>query len=101
MPGPLAFTTTSVGQGRLAYLPAALNGSTVITQGELDAIWKGDEENGEMLGCKAVASQQIPSDILLAGVFSELLMASWGGIFTVLDNYTRAANDEVAITFNT
>jgi hypothetical protein len=101
VPGQLAFTTTSVGQGRLAYLPAALNGSTVITQGELDAIWKGDEENGEMLGCKAVASQQIPGDILLAGVFSELLMASWGGIFTTLDNYTRADRDEVAITFNT
>ena len=101
VPGQLAFTTTSVGQGRLAYLPAALNGSTVITQGELDAIWKGDEENGEMLGCKAVASQQIPGDILLAGVFSQLLMASWGGIFTTLDNYTRADRDEVAITFNT
>ncbi len=101
VPGELAFTTTSVGQGRLAYLPAALNGSTVITQGELDAIWKGDEESGEMLGCKAVASQQIPGDILLAGVFSKLLMASWGGIFTTLDNYTRADRDEVAITFNT
>jgi len=101
VPGELAFCTTSVGQGRLAFLPAALNGSTVITQGELDAIWKGDEENGEMLGCKAVASQQIPGDILLAGVFSELLMASWGGIFTTLDNYTRADRDEVAITFNT
>ena len=101
VPGELAFCTTSVGQGRLAYLPAALNGSTVITQGELDAIWKGDEENGEMLGCKAVASQQIPGDILLAGVFSQLLMASWGGIFTTLDNYTRADRDEVAITFNT
>ncbi len=101
VPGELSFTTTSVGQGRLAYLPAALNGSTVITQGELDAIWKGDEENGEMLGCKAVASQQIPGDILLAGVFSELLVASWGGIFTTLDNYTRADRDEVAITFNT
>lgn len=99
--GPLSFVTTSVGQGRLAYLPAALNGSTVITQGELDALWKGDEIDGEMLGCKAIASQQIPGDILLAGVFEELILASWGGIFTILDNYTRAANDEVAITFNT
>ncbi len=101
VPGELAFCTTSVGQGRLAFLPAALNGSTVITQGELDAIWKGDETTGMMLGCKAVASQQIPNDILLAGVFSQLLMASWGGIFTTLDNYTRADRDEVAITFNT
>lgn len=99
--GPLAFTTTSVGQGRLAYLPAALNGSTVITQGELDALWKGDEIDGEMLGCKAIASQQIPGDILLAGVFQHLLIASWGGIFTIVDNYTRADRDEVAITFNT
>lgn len=99
--GPLAFLTTSVGQGRLAYLPAALNGSTVITQGELDAIWKGDEIDGEMIGCKAVATQQIPGDILLAGVFEHLIIASWGGIFTILDNYTRADRDEVAITFNT
>ena len=99
--GPLAFTTTSVGQGRLAYLPAALNGSTVITQGELDALWKGDEEDGEMLGCTAIASQQVPGDILLAGVFEQMILASWGGIFTIVDNYSRAANDEVAITFNT
>ena len=99
--GPLSFATTSVGQGRLAYLPEALNGSTVITQGSLDALWKGDEIDGEIIGCKAVASQQIPGDILLAGVFEELILASWGGIFTILDNLTRAAQDEVAVTFNT
>jgi HK97 family phage major capsid protein len=99
--GPLAFATTSVGQGRLAFLPAALNGSTVITQGEKDAIWAGDEIDGQILGSKAVATQQIPGDILLAGVWENLILASWGGIFTILDNYTRAANDEVAITFNT
>lgn len=99
--GPLAFVTTSNAQGRLAFIPAALSGSTVITQGELDAIWKGDEIDGEILSCKAMASQQIPNDILLAGVFENLILASWGGIFTVVDNLTRADRDEVAITFNT
>lgn len=99
--GPMAFVTDSVARGRLRYLPAALSGSTVITQGELDALWKGGELDGEMLGYPAMASQQIPNHLLLAGVFQHLILASWGGIFTVIDNLTRAAQDEVAITFNT
>ncbi len=100
VPGRLAFTTTSSGQGRMAVLPETLVGSTVVS-GSTNAMWKGNEEDGEVLGCTAVASQQIPGDVLLAGVFSNLIIGSWGGINTILDNYTRADRDEVAVTFNT
>jgi HK97 family phage major capsid protein len=98
--GPIAFTTTSVGQGRMAVLPETLVGSTVIS-GATNAQWQGDELNGRVLQARAIASQQIPNDILLCGVFDQMLIGSWGGIVSVVDNYTRADRDEIALTLNT
>ena len=98
--GPLAFCTTSVGQGRLAVLPETLVNSTVVS-GSTAAIWHGDEEDGDIIGAKALASQQIPGDILLAGVYENLILGSWGGLVSVVDNYTRADRDEIALTLNT
>lgn len=98
--GSLGFATTSVGQGRLAVLPETLVGSTIVS-GSTAAIWKGDEENGTVLGSRALASQQIPNDILLAGVFENLMIGSWGGIVSIVDNFTRADRDEIALTLNT
>jgi len=98
--GPIGFATTSVGQGRLSVLPAGLVGATLVS-GVNGALWIGDEDNGSLIGAQAISSQQIPGNILLAGVFSNLLIAQWGGINVVIDNFTRADRDEVAITTNT
>jgi len=99
VPGPLAFATTSVGQGRLAVLPKTLVGATVVSNSD-EAIWKGDELDGTILDQKAIATQQIPGDILLAGVFENLMIGIFGGVVSVVDNWTRADRDEIAITFN-
>lgn len=99
VPGPLAFATTSVGQGRLAVLPKNLIGATVVSNSS-EAMWKGDELDGQLLDSKAMASQQIPGDILLAGVFANLMIGMFGGIVSTVDNFTRADRDEIAITFN-
>jgi hypothetical protein len=100
VPGPLGFTTTSVGQGRLSVLPETLVGSTVVS-GSTAAIWKGDELDGTILGARAIASQQVPGDLLVAGVWSNLIIGQWGGINVVVDNYTRAGRDEIVLTLNT
>ena len=81
-------------------LPETLVGSTVVS-GATNAIWQGDEEDGRVLQTKAMASQQIPNDILVAGVWENLLIGSWGGIVSIVDNYTRSDRDEVALTLNT
>ena len=97
--GPLAFATTSVGQGRLAVLPKILVGATIVSNAA-EAMWKGDELDGELLDTKAIASQQIPGDILLGGVYANLMIGLFGGIVSTVDNFTRADRDEIAITFN-
>lgn len=98
--GPIGFVTSSVAQGRLAVLPAGLVGATLVS-GINGALWIGDEANGSLIGATAIASQQIPNNTLLAGVWANLLVASWGGINVVIDNLTRADRDEIAITTNT
>lgn len=98
--GNLAFATTSVGRGRLKALPMTLVGSTVVSNPSV-AMWRGGEDDGTLLDFKAMATQQIPFDILLAGVFENMLIGMFGGIISIVDNFTRADRDEIALTLNT
>ena len=96
----MAFATTSVGRGRLTVLPATLVGSTVVS-GQTNALWVDQsDDSSRLIGRMAMDSQQIPGDILLAGVFKFLLLAQWGGINVLLNPYSRDDRDEWKLTLN-
>lgn len=62
----------------------------------------------ELLGYPAAVSTQVPSDLvkgasgstlsaLLFGDWSQLILANWGGIDIIIDEYTQAADAEVRL----
>lgn len=98
--GPLAYISTSATRGSLKITPATLTGSTVVS-GASNALWTGPEEDGRMNDAMALATQQVPNDQVLAGVFDHLIHAVWGGLDVVVDIFTKAKNAEVVLTINT
>jgi hypothetical protein len=56
---------------------------------------------GVMAGRLAGATNQMPNNQLLYGVWNEVIHAIWGGYDVVVDPFTLARNAEVAITINT
>jgi HK97 family phage major capsid protein len=59
---------------------------------------RDDELDGRVNGRRAVSSAQITGDIVIAGKFSEMLVATWLGVGIVVNNHTRAINAETVIT---
>ncbi len=86
--GSLSFVTTA--QSR-AVLKAALK--TAAVSGYL---W----ENDEMNGYAAMSSQQMASNRLLFGDFSQLILGSWGGMSILVDPMTIAEQNQTRIIVN-
>lgn len=103
--GKLAYASTSTVKGTLKTTAVALTGATVVASGEQNALWHesagsmGDED-GIMNGCQAIDSQQIPNNLVLAGVFDQFIEGLFGGFDVVVDPYTKAGNAEIVLTMN-
>lgn len=94
---PITYMSTPTVKGTLKTVAEALTGATTIG-GAQNAIWKaGDVVNGY----PALASNQIPNNLVIAGAFNQLIHAMWGGLDVVVDYYTKAVNAEIAVTINT
>lgn len=100
--GPLVYVSTPGTKGSLKTVAEALTGATTIG-GSQNAIWKPgrDPEEGMVNGYRALDSNQIPNNLVIAGDFSEFIRALWGGFDVVVEPYTKAPNAEWAITMNT
>jgi HK97 family phage major capsid protein len=95
--GLISYLTTPTMRGRLKQTQkfSGTNGSPV---------WDGNEMNGY----SGFTTTQVPSDLtkgtnsdchaIIAGDFSQLLMAQWGGTDFVIDPYTLADSGEIKIT---
>jgi HK97 family phage major capsid protein len=104
--GKLAYTSTSTVKGKLKSTAVALTGATVVASGEQNALWHEDansmgDEDGILNGCQAVDSQQIPLNLVMAGVFDNFIHGIFGGFDVVVDPYTKAGNAEWLVTMNT
>lgn len=98
----LAYASTSATKGSLKTVAEALTGATTIG-GAQNAIWhKGvggtGEDDGEVNGYKAVDSQQIPNNLVLAGAFNNFLMGMWAGLDVVVNPYSLDLQAEYRIT---
>ena len=92
--------TTSNARGRLETLAKLLVGATTVASVPL---WESDvEPMGRINGYPAIDSQQVPSDLLIFGVWANnVIHALWGGLDIVVDPYSLSVNGEVKIVFNT
>lgn len=89
--GNLGFVTTPGMAGKLRQtLVASAAGSKMI--------WEGKNEDGEVAGYKALASNQVSAVLgsgtnehgILFGNWSEMIIGQWGGIEITIDPYTLA-----------
>lgn len=98
----LAFASTPATEGSLSGVAEALTGATTVG-GAQNAIWKpgADQVEGRMVGCPAIASNQVPNDQVILGAFIHLIHAIWGGLDIVVDQFTKAKNAETVISINT
>ncbi len=98
----MAYVTNPNAKGRLKTLALLPVGATVTATRTLWEGVLGDGSNdGEMNGYRAASTNQIPNNLLLFGVFSEVIHAMWGGYDVVVNPYSLDTNAEVRITLNT
>jgi len=96
----IAYVSTTATRGSLKTVAEALTGATTIG-GRQNAIWQGGLMDGTVNFCQAIASNQIPGNLVVAGAFEHLIHAMWSGLDVVVDHFTLAPNAEVKITINT
>ena len=70
--------------------------TTLKDSGVSGYLWEGTTVNGYA----AKATNQVPSDKVVFGDFSELIIATWGVMSLVVDPYTKAASGQQVITVN-
>jgi HK97 family phage major capsid protein len=96
--GEMAYVTTPTAAGVLQSAAKLLVGATTVAA---VPIWEGGGTMGRINGYTAEATNQMPNNMMLFGVMSEVIHALWGGLDVVIDPYTLAKNAEVVITMNT
>lgn len=94
---PITYVSTPATKGNYKTCPETLTGATVLS-GAQNAVWKPDNT---MNGYPAIDSNQVPSNLVLAGAWTHLIHALWGGLDITVDYYTKAINAEIRITINT
>ena len=99
--GEMGYLTTPTAKGRLKTLGKLPVGANVVATETLWGGMLGDGSNdGEMNGYRAGSTNQIPNNQLLFGVFSQAILAMWGGYDVVVNPYSLDINAEVRITVN-
>lgn len=96
--GEMGYVTTPTSSGLLQYTAKLLAGATTVAA---EPLWVGGGITGTVNGYRALASNQVPNNQVIFGVWSQCIQAIWGGLDVVIDPYTLARNAEVAITINT
>lgn len=97
----LTYLSTPTVRGALKTVAEALTGATTIG-GSQNALWKGQGgQDGMMNGYRALASNQIPGNLVLLGAFNQAIMGLWGGFDVVVDYFSKKQNAEVEIAINT
>lgn len=70
--------------------------TTLKSSGVAGYLWEGSTVNGY----EAKATNQVPSNKVIFGDFSELIIATWGVMSVVVDPFTKAASGQQVITVN-
>lgn len=83
--GSMAYITTAATRGKWK--------GAVKVAGQAHFLWEGNEVNGY----PAFVSQQVPSDRVIFGDFSNLIIADWAGLDVVVDPYSRADYAEIKV----
>jgi len=96
--GEMGYVTTPAASGVLQSAAKLLVGATTVAAVPL---WEGGGVDGRINGYPAKATNQVPNNQMLFGVFSEIIHALWGGMDVVVDPFTLADKAEVKITMNT
>lgn len=94
--GSMAYASTPTTRGKLKSIPPSLTASTYPWS--FSSIWARDNT---INGYPALASNQIPNNLMVFGVWSQVILALWGGYDVVVNPYTLDINAEVRITVNT
>ena len=96
--GSLAFATTPGMAGKLAQTVVAANTDTRM-------IWAGALDNGNLVGYKAVASNQIRATLgggaehgIIFGNWSEVMIGTWGALELVVDPYALKKQGMIEVT---
>jgi HK97 family phage major capsid protein len=100
---PLAYASTPATKGVFKSTAVALQGATTVSSRSLwgDGNFADGTNDGIVNGYRAASTNQIPSDKLIFGRWSELFIGNWGGWDLVFDVITRAKNAECVLTANT
>jgi HK97 family phage major capsid protein len=96
--GDMAYITSPTAGGTLQSAAKLLVGATTVAAIPL---WEGGGTEGRINGYTARATNQVPNNQMVFGVWSEIIHALWGGYDIVVDPYTLAKNGEVVVTINT
>ena len=93
----LAYLTTPGVRGVLKVTPKI--GSTFPI-----FIWETNPsygDDGMVNSCRAAATNQLPSDLVVFGNFKDLVLASWGGPDVIINPFSRDTDAVVRITIHT
>ena len=100
--GEMAYVTTPTAEGKLRSAAKLLTGATTVAA---TALWEGpfgsDSPDGIVAGFRAASTNQIPGNLMVFGVFSQVIHAMWGGYDVVVNPYSLDTNAEVRVTINT
>ena len=99
--GEMGYMTTPSSKGRLKSIAKVLIGATTVAAVPLwDGMLGDGSADGEMNGYRAGSTLQVPNNQLLFGVFSQAVLAMWGGYDVVVNPYSLDTQAEVRITVN-
>lgn len=101
--GNMAYATTPEVRGAWKTIAATLTGATTVAAGPMSAIWQpgGEPGEGEVNGYRAIASKQMPNNLVLFGNWSEVIHGLYGGYDVIVNPYSRDTDAAVRITINT
>lgn len=96
--------TVNASRGALAYLstPATAAKWMGIAEATNTAewLWKGNIDQGVVVGRPAFSTNQVPGDKVIYGNWNDLILADWDGIDVVVDPYTLATQGQVQIVIH-
>lgn len=89
--GKMGYLTTPAVRGKWKGTPKVTNQAVFLWE-------KGDAPGeGSVNGYRALATKQMPNDLVLFGNFADFLFAEWAGVDVVVDGVTLASNGQIRI----
>lgn len=100
--GNMAYATSPSVRGAWKKIAAALTGATAVINGAQNAIWapSGTPGEGDVNGYRAIASNQIPNNLVIFGHWAEIIHGLYGGYDVIVNPYSRDTDAAVRITVN-